>query len=349
MTASLANAQQVVTSELTFRNNLAQVELVIDLNDANIKPRAFILIVPVIMAEDGEFKELPPVLVNGRVRHRVYLRMLRLNRAPIGIGMVIDAGNTRGSLRHTYTATVPHESWMNAATVVIHEEMCNCHGEMETLTAAVREEPIQEEPIEEEPIQEEPIEEEPIEEEPIQEVAPPVITPVINYRSEVIMVYIDFYTDEHVIVPDFGNNRAELAKINQKIESVRNNPAYTNIAIKVDGFASIDGVYHSNLALSERRANSIKNYIRDQYAFPENIFTVRGHGEDWATLTRLLEESDLPYRDEVLNIIRTVDLFAGRKSELMRLQNGNPYRHMLTNLFPQLRRVEIEIQYTVRN
>lgn len=79
------------------------------------------------------------------------------------------------------------------------------------------------------------------------------------------------------------------------------------------------------------------------------MFPATGMGEDWEGLRAAVEESDMMYRDAVLTIIDGVDIFKGREKLLMDLAGGVPYKYMLYNLYPPLRRMEMEVSYTVRS
>ena len=68
-------------------------------------------------------------------------------------------------------------------------------------------------------------------------------------------------------------------------------------------------------------------------------------GEDWEKLRELVDASNLPEREEVLQIIDQVDIFKGREKLLMDLNGGITYRTMLKDFFPLLRRVEIIVEY----
>ena len=57
---------------------------------------------------------------------------------------------------------------------------------------------------------------------------------------------------------------------------------------------------------------------------------------NWGGLRKLVAQSSMPYRDQVLNIIDNTPDYR-RQAELMRLGGGAPYRYMLNNLFPELR------------
>lgn len=170
---------------------------------------------------------------------------------------------------------------------------------------------------------------------------------VIKTRSEEGRAYLDFAMGKSAIVPSFGNNARELKKIYDLIEELKNDPDATMTGITITGYASPEGTYQSNLALSEKRAIALKNQIKAMYAFPETFFAAGGKGEDWATLDSLVAQSSITEKYRALEIIRSTGVFDGREKKLMDLAGGNPYRQMLSEMFPQLRRSEYRLIYTV--
>ena len=50
-----------------------------------------------------------------------------------------------------------------------------------------------------------------------------------------------------------------------------------------------------------------------------------------------------------MHLIESIPVFDVRESALMRLNGGAPYRLMLKSLFPELRRVEYQVDYTVKD
>jgi outer membrane protein OmpA-like peptidoglycan-associated protein len=177
------------------------------------------------------------------------------------------------------------------------------------------------------------------------------ITPeveAVKTRNESGSAFLDFAAGRSAVDPSFRNNAAELRMMDDMIRRIVANPDATITGITITGFASPDGPYVTNMTLSEQRARSLKDYIRSRFDFPESLFTVRGAGEDWTTLEKMVEQSDMAYRDQVLAIIRGTGVFDGRERQLMDLAGGVPYRWMLTEMFPQLRRVEYRVEYDVR-
>lgn len=166
-------------------------------------------------------------------------------------------------------------------------------------------------------------------------------------RSAVGKAYLDFASGKADIIPSFGNNEPELQKIHNLIMEIKNDPDATITGITITGYASPEGMYHSNLTLSEKRANVLKDQIKKRYGFPEEFFSVSGKGEDWSTLDSIITQSSFAEKHRILEIIRYTDIFAGREKKLMDLSEGNPYRRMLREIFPQLRRTEYSLHYTI--
>src|SRR5699024_1301676 len=105
-----------------------------------------------------------------------------------------------------------------------------------------------------------------------------------------------------------------------------------NVVIR--SWASPEGVNRLNEVLSERRADSLKSYIVRHAGIPDSVVTVRGEGIAWGILRRMVAESDMLYKGEVLHILDNTPVWVfdeagrvvdGRKKQLMDLRGGMPY------------------------
>lgn len=121
----------------------------------------------------------------------------------------------------------------------------------------------------------------------------------------------------------------------------------TITGITIKGFASPEGSANSNLLLSEKRAQALKKQLRTEHNLNESLFIVEGKGEDWETLDSLVSSSSMHNKQAIVDIIRSTGVFDGREKKLMNLSGGNPYREMLSTMFPKLRRSDYEVSYTV--
>ncbi|MCD7711664.1 MAG: tetratricopeptide repeat protein [Firmicutes bacterium] len=70
--------------------------------------------------------------------------------------------------------------------------------------------------------------------------------------------------------------------------------------------------------------------------------------EDWEGLERLIREGEMESKEKVLQIIETVSDPDTRERQLRTLDGGRPFRYMLEEMFPSLRRVVYRVEFTVK-
>lgn len=169
-------------------------------------------------------------------------------------------------------------------------------------------------------------------------------------RKENLTLKINFIVNRHDILPTYKSNAIELRKADDLLKPLSSQrETYTLTSAMIKGYASPEDTYSHNMQLSQRRADAFQRYLINRYGlYGLTSFPSQGMGEDWEGLRRLVDVSDMPDRDKVLAIIDFVDLNMGREKQLMDLKGGVPYKWMLANLFPQLRRMEMQVSYTVR-
>jgi outer membrane protein OmpA-like peptidoglycan-associated protein len=292
-------------------------------------------------AETDESLTLPPVLVNGKKRDKLYKRSLRLtgNRAvekPYSVG-VTPKRQQRATVR--YTKEIPFDQsnqWMKESRLLLMKDLCGCGGGErdyeETVIAsrigfdlgkfdyAYRPSPHFTDPPRESP----------------------------KKRNENGQAYLIFKTAKWDVLPDLYDNRKELDKIEQSLHFVKGEPTAVITHIYIKAYASPEGTYESNLTLSKRRAEALRSYIQTRYRVSGDMLSSTGEGEDWETLYKMVEDDRrMPYQDEALRIMQSVGIFDGREKRLMDLDDGRPYRYMKEYMFPYLRRSDYQIEYEV--
>ena len=175
----------------------------------------------------------------------------------------------------------------------------------------------------------------------------PEVEAVKARSSEVGKAYLDFVVARSEILPNFRNNASELRRIQELIRQIVNDPDATITSITITGYASPEGSFSSNMTLSQRRATSFKDYIKSMYDIRENTFAVTGVGEDWATLESLVSQSNMPDKYRIIDIIRSSEPHDTRENRLKDISGGRPYRQMMAEMYPKLRRMECQVHYTV--
>ncbi len=342
-TAVPAQAQNrlTVSQEAYYlEGDSVHVEMMISLGAAQVQKRSFVLLTPALRS-GATSMEFPAVMINGKNRAKAYRRLVALKNAPVGVGQAINAGDRKAARTYRYTAAAPYEPWMREAEFIIREEQVECGGVIVPVSFAQLGRSMEDRNPPPPP------RERLVDMNFAVSFKVPYPEPVKS-RSEVGKAYLDFASGKSAIRVDYKNNAEELAKIGALIQKIKDDPYTTITSIAIDGYASPEGTYAANMNLSGKRAAALKDYLRAAYGLRDGLFRVAGKGEDWTTLDELVAASDMPSKDQILPIVRGTDGFDVRERKLAVLLGGNPYRYMLANLFPQLRRSDYEIKYTVR-
>ena len=130
---------------------------------------------------------------------------------------------------------------------------------------------------------------------------------------------------------------------------VQNDRNLTITGISIEGFASPEGPLKFNEQLSQKRAEALKAYLTANEKVPANLYKVSFGGENWDGLIKALETSSMKDKETFIHIIKNTGDDALRKKEIMHVGGGAPYRTMLKEIYPGLRKVNCKIDYTVVN
>jgi hypothetical protein len=173
-----------------------------------------------------------------------------------------------------------------------------------------------------------------------QSVAPEVATDSVEAE-------IYFRVGRSTVDPQYHYNQESLSRFVERVEALQADSLTRLTRVEINSGSSPEGSSAVNQRLSDRRANAIKQILAERMPQAASSIEVESIGIDWDGLRRLVENSQMAYRDEVLNIIDTEAEWttnsAGtrvehRKRMLMKLRQGAPWQWMLTHIFPELRR-----------
>lgn len=104
--------------------------------------------------------------------------------------------------------------------------------------------------------------------------------------------------------PSFRGNGPRLDTFIRRIAELRQDPMCRIQSIRIVAFASPEGNSVLNKRLSEKRAIRIADFLRRSTDLPDSLIETDPRGVDWCGLIGLVEVSDMPYREEVLDILR---------------------------------------------
>ncbi|WP_455590456.1 DUF3575 domain-containing protein [Bacteroides sp.] len=172
-------------------------------------------------------------------------------------------------------------------------------------------------------------------------------TPVATPRKSTAIL---FRQGSSEIEPMLGNNLRVLEELSAVVSSIKKSTDTRITKIEVAGYASPEGMLYNNVRIAGNRASELGRYLTNYLGIPTDRVVMHNGGEDWDGLRRLVETSNLPWKQQALQIIDNVPIMKGREKQLMDLQGGNPYRYMYRYFFPQLRNAAyIKVYYEELN
>ena len=162
--------------------------------------------------------------------------------------------------------------------------------------------------------------------------------------------FINFPVNKTEIYPDYMTNPVELRKILDTIDAVKENTDATVSHIKLTGYASPEGPYANNVRLAKGRTEALKEYVRNQYTFPANIFETASVPEDWDGLRASLVDGPAKVLTNASEIVAFIDQNTPIESRNDELRKKWPtdYAWLLKNVYPSLRHTDYVITYIVR-
>ena len=158
--------------------------------------------------------------------------------------------------------------------------------------------------------------------------------------------YINFAVNKTDILPELGNNRAELAALNGVLDSLRQVENMQIQRIYLKGFASPEGSYQHNDELSRGRVEALRQYLADHYNIDPMLISTDNEPEDWEGLRDYVSKSDLPDREQILAIIDTPG-DPDKKLQLIVERHRDAYKQLLKVVFPLLRHTDYRVDYTL--
>lgn len=167
-------------------------------------------------------------------------------------------------------------------------------------------------------------------------------------REEKGSAHLRFITNKWDIRPDYMNNPAELKKIYNTIDLVKNDPNVSIRRMTIEGYASPEGNLAHNQFLSENRTNSLRDYISNLGILGNLQIIASGNGENWVDfLEALKNHTYMPQYDKLMDIITSAADY-DEKEAMMRRDAPEAFRYCLHNIFPSLRCTKYAVEYTVR-
>lgn len=159
--------------------------------------------------------------------------------------------------------------------------------------------------------------------------------------------YVYFPLDRSVLRRDFRDNAATLDRIVSITRDIMADTVSTVRLIQIVGQASVEGPLKHNEDLGRWRGNALKRYVQDRVPTPDSLYEVVNGGEGWGELREQIEQSDMEWRDGLLDIIDNEPNADRREARIKKYDNGRAYSYLLKNVLRDQRNSGyIRIYYT---
>lgn len=290
----------------------------------NLSPNESMVLVPVVSDSLGHRSELPPIYINSRKQHIIFLRETGRKEKEA------QALQRRNGVRQTlhYLQSTPFEEWMNQATLSLIEKSCGCGiPDTEDFTCIARLHP-----------------------QPALVPQLAFLTPQIErlkIRAEKGSAFIEFPVNVTVIHESYSNNAAELNKIIETINTIKQDSNVSITHISIHGYASPDGPLRVNERLARERTQALKEYVSRLYTFDRRYIHTSYTPEDWEGFEALLNDTSFQQKKPVMKITIS-DIHPDQKERMLKAQFPAFYRFALKHWFTLLRHSDYTIEYRVR-
>lgn len=316
--AKVSAQDKVSIDQISLTRDADSVRLVmrIDLSQQQIEKDEVLLMMPRIVAGNDSI-ELPSVGIYGRNPYYYHVRS-GCHKLQGDKDIKIRAKNMPQEVM--YSATLPYQQWMDKASAYVQTaDIRKCDN---------------------------------IVAEDYRQIIGPQVQ--VTHTDDQLYVekgtvsgraYIDFVVNMTDLRPDYHHNRQELEKIGNSIDSIRNgkNTRLTSITIK--GYASPEGPYNNNVRLAKGRSERLTRYLIEEYGLDDKLIQTEYEPEDWEGLRRYVDESFLPHREQILDIIDNSKEDPDSKLRRIKTTYPDDYYDILINAMPYLRHSDYKIDY----
>lgn len=111
----------------------------------------------------------------------------------------------------------------------------------------------------------------------------------VKKRIDTMSVYIGYPLNNWKIYPEFEENAEELQMLERFISPIlADTGTYKIDSVSIEGYASIEGTWSYNMQLSQKRAESMREYICSQYGISVDMIKAEGKGENWEGLRKVI-------------------------------------------------------------
>lgn len=157
--------------------------------------------------------------------------------------------------------------------------------------------------------------------------------------------YVKFPPKKSALDVDYKDNKTQLKSILDTYYAFTKDGVYELDSAIIQVSCALDGSFEDNAALSEKRSQEIKNYLRRALGGEidvNSLFKTEHISEDWNTLAREIKKrADLKNKNAILDMLTNAINPDATEEEIKRTYKSD-YTIIRDSIYPLLEKVEIE-------
>lgn len=155
-------------------------------------------------------------------------------------------------------------------------------------------------------------------------------------------MHIRFVVAKANINKDYMGNEEVLNHIVEWAENIKNDSTVNIVSVEFCGAVSPEGSVPFNHWLSVARLTALEKYVRSRVDIPEELITRSDHYIAWDELKAMVQDSDLPDKDEIMKILNSENTSTGndldsRIGALKAMDGGKTWRIIFNRFFIHMR------------
>lgn len=167
---------------------------------------------------------------------------------------------------------------------------------------------------------------------------------------------IRYVINTPIVDSTFVDNSARISDMSSFLEMLRDDSLVRVRNVRFRGTASPDGGYEFNQWLSTNRLRTFKELVGNYITLPDSIINANVSAIPWDEFRNKVAESDIPHRDEVLDIIdegpNLVPWFNNRHIDarllkLKKMYQGTVWETLKEPILRDLRYGEVDFEYVL--
>lgn len=169
-----------------------------------------------------------------------------------------------------------------------------------------------------------------------------------DVKTDTVKIY--FQQGKSAYNPNFRDNEARLLNFVSRIQAFREDSAYAIHSIHIIAVASPEGSFELNQRLSHQRAENVSRHMKSCLTYGDSLVRVVPGGIDWGGLTRMVSRSDMPHKQEVMEILDASSHESDSKKQaeslnrkLRNIHGGSTWQYINRHFFPELRTSDVTI------